>query len=243
MKLPTVSDMTPISDKTTTDPDLESISFGERLKPAPSTSALPRLESMDTVLLQALKTNDNTLMDSVLNNTNEEIIRKTIEKLPQSAVLPFLSYVVRKYFSDSKVVPWVRLVLISHTPYLITVPDLPEKISQLYSLIESQLNAFGDFVRLQGRLNLLMTQVNPKESSMTKMVSKTPLNVFKEIEEEEDMVVDDQKQEKSKEEEFYMDFYEGDEGEDEEERARMLAMSRWEKEDKYIKTQLWENES
>jgi len=194
---------------------------------------------MDTVLLQALKTNDNTLMDSVLNNTNEEIIRKTIEKLPQSAVLPFLSYVVRKYFSDSKVVPWVRLVLISHTPYLITVPDLPEKISQLYSLIESQLNAFGDFVRLQGRLNLLMAQINPKESSMTKMVSKTPLNVFQEIEEED--MVDDQKQENSEEnEEFDMDFYEGDEG-DEEERAKMLK--RWEKEDKYIKAQLWENES
>ena len=78
---------------------------------------------------------------------------------------------------------WVRVVLLMHTSYLMSVsvclaqvslssfcasnivssasqvPSLFESISSLYEMMESRCNAFTRLTRLQGKLELMVSQV------------------------------------------------------------------------------------
>lgn len=50
----------------------------------------PRVESLSTVLTQALQSGDNGLMEKCLGVGDQEVIEATVERLPSSKVVPFL---------------------------------------------------------------------------------------------------------------------------------------------------------
>ena len=51
----------------------------------------PRADSMLQLLLQGLNNKDRKILDSVLDRADEELIEKTVRKLPVEAVLPLIT--------------------------------------------------------------------------------------------------------------------------------------------------------
>lgn len=133
-------------------------------------SKQPKAESLETVLAQAIKTKDQDLLSKVFQTTNESVIRRTVERLPQTAVLPLLSYTVERFQSNPsmalQLTTWIQAsapfrsllsssslsfsVITAHLAFLMAVPDLPHALGPLYSVIQSRLAVYQNMLRLQG---------------------------------------------------------------------------------------------
>eukprot|EP01134_Creolimax_fragrantissima_P001009 CFRG1009T1 len=123
-----------------------------------------KADSLAKLLTQALHSDDSTLLEECLANTNEHVVRNTIQHLPTPYVVPFLEVIVAKFQSKPvrgiQLVPWIKTIMIVHTSYLMTVPNLAESLGGLSSLIDSRLSAFRKLLALNGRLDLLLSQIS-----------------------------------------------------------------------------------
>uniref|UniRef100_A0A8C9W8L3 WD repeat domain 43 n=1 Tax=Scleropages formosus TaxID=113540 RepID=A0A8C9W8L3_SCLFO len=88
----------------------------------------------------------------LFNVQNINLIEMLMQGHPYTAVL---------------MVRWLKAVLVEHTSYLSTVPDLVSQLGVLYHMIESRVKVFHKLARLHGKLYLLMTQVAAGETSGT----------------------------------------------------------------------------
>lgn len=70
-------------------------------------------------------------------------------------------------------IAWVKAVLSSHASYLMTVPDVAQKLAPLYSLVDARVSVFQRLLSLSGRLDLIMTQVL--------RLSTRPINIPRQI--------------------------------------------------------------
>ena len=116
-------------------------------------------------MIQALQSGDHQLLASCLSVSEVDIIHKTIERVPNEYIVTFLNSLIMKIqHSPSrslKLIPWIQAIIVIHTPYLMTLPDLNGTgLSGLYQNIESRVTSFDKLLKLSGRMDLLMTQVN-----------------------------------------------------------------------------------
>eukprot|EP00051_Salpingoeca_urceolata_P007217 m.95635 g.95635 ORF g.95635 m.95635 type:complete len:659 (-) comp15161_c0_seq2:224-2200(-) len=125
--------------------------------------AQPMAGSLAQMLVQALHSNDNALLEECLSNSNVTTVQSTVARLPKEYVVRFLSGMVSKVQAKPArgltLLVWIRAVLVVHTSYLMTVPDLASVLASLYSLIDARLNVFPKLLRLSGRLELMLSQV------------------------------------------------------------------------------------
>eukprot|EP01116_Phalansterium_solitarium_P021244 TRINITY_DN6521_c0_g1_i1.p1 TRINITY_DN6521_c0_g1~~TRINITY_DN6521_c0_g1_i1.p1 ORF type:complete len:662 (+),score=197.41 TRINITY_DN6521_c0_g1_i1:114-2099(+) len=125
---------------------------------------VPKADSLQAVLVQALHSKDNALLESCLAVSDPVIIRNTVQRLPLQQLLPFLKAAVEKFQAKPTrgiiLVTWIRAVLVQHTAYLMTVPDLVSSLSGLYLTVDSRLSVFRKLLKLSGRLDLLLSQVS-----------------------------------------------------------------------------------
>jgi len=153
-------------------------------------SEQPRVESMKNSLIQALKVQDNEQLSSILNNTQLSIVQKTVAGLPTTYVIPLLRYIITKFRSNPKfgisLIVWMRLVLIEHTSYLMTVPELVKILAELYTTIDSRVSVLDDLLKLQGRMDLLLSQIKYKKDRQTFETENVPLYVYNEEEDDND---------------------------------------------------------
>jgi len=137
--------------------------------------------SLGTVLEQALQSNDNQLLEVVLRNADDKIVKATVKTLPPARVLQFLSSVVAKFESRPARGPillvWIRAVLEQHASYLVNSPDLAESLGGLYQIIESRLTVFNKFTKLCGRLEFVVNQI---AQETTNQKTTTPTIVYDE---------------------------------------------------------------
>uniref|UniRef100_A0A8C9VE81 WD repeat domain 43 n=1 Tax=Scleropages formosus TaxID=113540 RepID=A0A8C9VE81_SCLFO len=107
----------------------------------------------------------------VLQTKREVLIKKTVARLPIPAVLPLVEELTKRMqghpYTAVLMVRWLKAVLVEHTSYLSTVPDLVSQLGVLYHMIESRVKVFHKLARLHGKLYLLMTQVAAGETSGT----------------------------------------------------------------------------
>jgi U3 small nucleolar RNA-associated protein 5 len=189
------------------------VPFGDRVKaqfPALVASKGPaKVESIDAALIQALKTKDQDLLNRVFQTTNPVIVKRTVEKLPQNSVLPLLLFTVEKFQTNpsmaNQLTIWINSVLTIHLAYLMSLPTLPKTLGPLYSVIESRLAVFQDLLRLQGRLDLLVSQIDRRRASSTTLSSE-PNQVYREGDEDEDEEEEEEDEDDSNEMEDAEDF-------------------------------------
>ncbi|KJE95621.1 hypothetical protein CAOG_08938 [Capsaspora owczarzaki ATCC 30864] len=125
--------------------------------------APPKAHSLVQMLVQALHSGDNQLLEDCLSVSNEAVIRNTMKKLPASYVIPFLTLIVEKFQAKPSrgltLLIWIRGLLLVHTAYLMTVPNLVEALSGLYQLVDARLSVFKKLLKLSGRLDLIISQI------------------------------------------------------------------------------------
>lgn len=131
--------------------------------------------SLQTVLTQALQNDDDEMLEQCLfvgaggsRSRKGGVIRSTISRIAPSYVVPLLIKIIHKLQGNPnrglELIPWMRESLRVHAAYLLTVPQLASHLSTLYKILEHRLNPFKKLLTLQGRLDLVLSQVNRKGS-------------------------------------------------------------------------------
>jgi len=134
------------------------------------TGALPKAGSLQTILQQALHSNDAALVEYCLTagataalQGNAALIRVTVRRLSPVYVLPLLQHLMSKFSSRpnraASLLPWLREVFRAHTAYLIRQPSLSSQLAPLTHLLEQRSAVFKKMLKLQARLDLLLGQI------------------------------------------------------------------------------------
>lgn len=131
-------------------------------------SVVPRADSLQVLLSQALKAEDNALLEQCLNVGDEKVILNTIRRLRPFEAAKFLSVAVSKMEGRPQralgLVPWVRAVLLQHASFVMTNLAMQPVLTTLYQIIETRLSVFRPLLSLSGRLDLIMAQIQKNES-------------------------------------------------------------------------------
>eukprot|EP01095_Lingulamoeba_sp_RSL-Kostka_P000218 TRINITY_DN1033_c1_g1_i2.p1 TRINITY_DN1033_c1_g1~~TRINITY_DN1033_c1_g1_i2.p1 ORF type:complete len:393 (+),score=181.85 TRINITY_DN1033_c1_g1_i2:485-1663(+) len=126
----------------------------------------PSANSLQIVLSQSIKSGDNHLIDSCLSVQDPLIIHNTIQRLSAVNIIPFIDIVVTKFQNNpnraNQLIPWIRAILIVHASYLISVKNKSsvQSLFSLYETVESRVSVFNQFLKLSGRMDLLMSQIS-----------------------------------------------------------------------------------
>ena len=135
------------------------------LAPLPTKRSLepPTANALTSVLTQALKTNDTSLLESCLHTTDTNTILNTVRKLPSPMAVTLLENLAerlaRKPGRAGSLGEWVRWTLVAHGGYLVTLPNLVRTLAGLYSTLNTRAGALPRLLALQGRLDMLSAQV------------------------------------------------------------------------------------
>lgn len=125
-------------------------------------SALSSTGSLAAVLAQALHAGDDATLELVLSYSEPTVIASSVARLPPPSVLPLLSRLVAKLQAKPTrgltLSAWLRPLLSTHAGYLLGLPDLPDRLGALYSLLDSRLAVHKKLLKLSGRLDLVMAQ-------------------------------------------------------------------------------------
>jgi len=143
----------------------------------------PKATTAVTVLITALSSNDTQQLGLVLSQNDPRVITATVRALPIGMVMPLLTELLQRFSRKPSLnsIAWLRAVLITHQSYLTSLPNLLEKLAGLYNNLDDRLKHFPELLKLSGRFDLLMAQVDSSHSIGTPTM---PLNTY--IEGEED---------------------------------------------------------
>lgn len=190
------------SEKRKKDTDTKEMSIAERLgeidlstvsggKGTPKGTASLQTDNFAVLLVQGLESNDANILNKVFQTRKDMVIKKTVARLPLPAVLPLVEEITKRLqghpFMAVLMVRWLKAVLMHHTSYLASLPDLVSQLGVLYHMIESRVKMFHKLTKLHGKLYLLMTQVATSDSSNTVTdVDHTAKLVYEEESSDED---------------------------------------------------------
>uniref|UniRef100_L2FLS9 Small nucleolar ribonucleoprotein complex component n=1 Tax=Colletotrichum fructicola (strain Nara gc5) TaxID=1213859 RepID=L2FLS9_COLFN len=111
--------------------------------------AAPSLSSLSTVLTQALKTEDNDLLESCLQVNQVATIQQTIERLDSSLAGAGPSLMV-----------WVKWTLVSHGGALAVQPKVLERLLALQKVLNERSRGLPSLLALKGKLDMLEAQMS-----------------------------------------------------------------------------------
>ncbi|TIB76343.1 hypothetical protein E3Q23_01912 [Wallemia mellicola] len=171
--------------------NLAELSLGQRLKASSKkaeeldgeedteTPALP-VNSLATLLTQSLNSNDTNLLESCLGQTDASIIRNTVDRLPSQLAIPLLHQCTTRLAKPGKAGPqrakglleWSRAVLTIHTAYLLSMPNVTEKLLGLHSALSQRISSHEKLMGLSGRLDVVLSQIALQRSIQEERRSK-----------------------------------------------------------------------
>ncbi|KAG2210333.1 hypothetical protein INT47_003318, partial [Mucor saturninus] len=176
----------------------------------------PSAGSLQTVLVQALHSGDAALLEACLQHTKIDVINSTVRRLPTEYLIPLMMDLITKFQEKPSRAPvlliWIKSILLIHTAYLMTVPDLVGKLSNFYQALDTRLGVFPKLLALRGRLDIVQSQVNVKSYSNIndKQLKRAqlPENVYVELDSddeadvEEDLSMDEDDEDMSSDEDM-----------------------------------------
>ncbi|XP_007575648.1 WD repeat-containing protein 43 [Poecilia formosa] len=137
-------------------------------KGAPKAAASLQTDNYAVLLMQGLESKDANILNKVFQTRKEVEIKKTVARLPLPAVIPLVEELTTRLQGNPLVacmmVRWLKAVLMHHTSYLASLPDLVTQLGVLYHMIESRVKMFHKLTKLHGKLHLLTTQVAANDS-------------------------------------------------------------------------------
>ncbi|XP_073230226.1 WD repeat-containing protein 43-like isoform X1 [Porites lutea] len=208
----------------------EEQSIEERLKAINTASAdtqrrkasgPPTADSLVQMLIQALHSQDNNLLEDVLwqGGKKETVMKNTIKGLPVTLTVPFLTELVHKIeampWRGAQLVLWIKQILSTHMAYLMTVPDLVKTLGGLYAMMESRVSTYGKLCKLQGRLDLMLSQVDSQSYNTADDTIPGPSVVYQEEDSDEEPLVPIEAEDSESDENWEEDLDDGDASESE----------------------------
>lgn len=120
--------------------------------------------SLVQMLCQSLQSDDFDLFNRVISISSGKTIQNTVKSLPMNFVLPFIDKVISiahtTPYRGPSLMKWMRPCLTLHTAYLLTVPDLSNRLGLLYELLDARAANYDKLCQLKGKLDLLANAYN-----------------------------------------------------------------------------------
>ncbi|TIA88524.1 hypothetical protein E3P99_02555 [Wallemia hederae] len=124
-------------------------------------------QSLATLLTQSLNSNDKNLLESCLGQTDLTIIRNSVNRLPSQLAIPLLNQCTTRLAKPGRAGPkrakalleWSKAVLTIHTAYLLSVPQITQKLLGLHSALSQRINSHEQLMSLSGRLDVVLSQI------------------------------------------------------------------------------------
>ncbi len=159
------------------------------LKPSGDQIILPKVGSIQTALTQALHTNDDSLLENCINLAAHrsqggvaDSIRRTLARLPIHFVLPLLLKLIQKFNSrparSLQLAEWIKAIFAVHTPFLLAQPELAQILQPFYATIDARLANFKRILKLNGRLELILSHLDRKNSVENEENQETPITKY-----------------------------------------------------------------
>ncbi|KAL8369858.1 hypothetical protein RB595_000283 [Gaeumannomyces hyphopodioides] len=135
----------------------------------PQALAPPSLQSLGTVLTQALRSDDTELLESCLQTTDLNVVRATVQRLDSSLAEALLSRLAsrlhRRPGRASTLLGWIQWTLIAHGGALAAQPDLQRKLGELNRVLEERARGLNSLLVLKGKLDMLEAQMQLRRSA------------------------------------------------------------------------------
>lgn len=127
------------------------------------TLAVPSINTLGTVLTQALRTNDQDLFDSCLRNVDIDAIYATVERLPSPLVGTLLQRLAERMHKKpgraGTLMVWIQWSLAAHGGYLASQPQLVKQLATLNKVLKERASGLQPLLSLKGRLDMLSSQL------------------------------------------------------------------------------------
>lgn len=143
--------------------------------------------SLASSLTQALHSGDHALLTSCLVHSDAALIRTTVRRISGPLAVRLLEACVDRLNRGgvkSKgalgsarargIVEWIHQTLTCHTAYLMSLPNLVTRLSQLHHSLAARLASYERLLALKGRMELVMSQI---DLHMTYSADDTPIHV------------------------------------------------------------------
>lgn len=160
------------------DDDPEAATLAEKMealkresKPTKGSSGVapPTMGSLSTVLTQAIKSDDDDLLESCLLFRDEEGIKSTVQRLNSSLAVLLLERLAAKMTAQPsrgrQFNAWIKWVMVAHGGYLVTVPHLLSTVSKLHKALNTRVNTLDRLLALEGRLEMLEAQMELRNAN------------------------------------------------------------------------------
>ncbi|KAL2265832.1 hypothetical protein VTJ83DRAFT_6932 [Remersonia thermophila] len=124
--------------------------------------------SLGTVLNQALRTDDNDLLESCLQTSDTKIIEATINRMDSALASVLLSKLAarmhRRPGRAFGLMRWMQWTLVAHGGALVTQPDLVARLAELSRVLEERSRGLSSLLALKGKLDMLDSQLKFRKS-------------------------------------------------------------------------------
>ena len=154
---------------------------------------VPKVGSLQTLLTQALHTNDDGLFEYCLSASMSSAaaghtaaalsqsstasipatLKQTIQRVPAAYLLPLLTRLTSLLHSrPSRALPvltWLHCLLLTHPSYFLSLPpaSLHSAFARLMSLVDARVASYKKMCRLQGKLDVIIAQLDAAAGSGT----------------------------------------------------------------------------
>lgn len=150
----------------------------------------PEVNNLSQLLVQGLRSKDTTIIRSVIDRDNPEIIENTVRSLPVKHVATLLS-VLSSYIqgkgSSMSVMKWTQSVILNHSGYLISSPALQKDVlGPLKDVISARSNNYQSVLKLRGKMEMIKRQIERNKEEMQMNMKQPPLIDFEEDESDDE---------------------------------------------------------
>ncbi|KKZ67973.1 hypothetical protein EMCG_06314 [[Emmonsia] crescens] len=129
---------------------------------------LPAGLSLATVLSQALKTNDNPLLESCFHTTEMNIVRATIQRMDSSLAATLLQKLAERLSTRpgryGHLLVWVQWTCIAHGGSIAGRPEVLRKITALFKVMDQRSASLPSLLLLKGKLDMLDAQLGLRQN-------------------------------------------------------------------------------
>lgn len=124
---------------------------------------IPAGMSLGTVLTQALRSNDQTLLEACLHTLDITIVKNTIQRLDSNLAGILLSKLAERLASRpgryGSLITWVQWTCIAHGGAIAAQPGVTAKVRTLYQVLSQRAKTLDDLLLLKGKLDMLDAQL------------------------------------------------------------------------------------
>ncbi|KAL2434747.1 hypothetical protein ABEF95_006779 [Exophiala dermatitidis] len=125
---------------------------------------IPSGMSLGTVLTQALRTNDQSLLEACLHTLDINIVKNTIQRLDSGLAGILLSKLAERLASRpgryGHLITWVQWTCIAHGGAIAAQPDVAAKLRTLYQVLTQRSKTLDNLLLLKGKLDMLDAQLS-----------------------------------------------------------------------------------